>query len=83
MRVISAQRRGNPNEQTEARQYRQTRVQSISAKMADGKRGLTFGWKDGKRIRKSYFAKTREGVAMLLAEAQSRHDRGIRIALRV
>jgi integrase len=40
---------------------------------------LNLGWHDGKRVRKSFFAQTREGAAKLLAEAKSQHDRGIPI----
>src|ERR1700693_3442693 len=37
---------------------------------------LNLGWHDGKRVRKSYFAATREEVASLLAAAKTQHDRG-------
>jgi integrase len=40
---------------------------------------LNLGWHDGKRVRKSFFATTREGAAKLLADAKSQHDRGIPI----
>ncbi|MGO9450971.1 MAG: tyrosine recombinase XerC [Candidatus Binataceae bacterium] len=40
---------------------------------------LNLGWHDGKRVRKSYFASTREEVAKLLADAKSQHDKGIPI----
>ncbi len=40
---------------------------------------MNLGWHDGKRIRKSYFAATREEVARLLADAKSQHDKGIPI----
>jgi len=40
---------------------------------------LNLGWYNGKRVRKSFFASTREGVAKLLADAKSQHDRGIPI----
>jgi integrase len=40
---------------------------------------LNLGWHDGKRIRKSFFAKTREEAASLLAAAKTQHDHGIPI----
>jgi integrase len=40
---------------------------------------LNLGWHDGKRVRKSYFASTREEVAKLLADAKAQHDKGIPI----
>jgi hypothetical protein len=40
---------------------------------------LNLGWHEGKRVRKSFFATTREGVAKLLADAKSQYDRGIPI----
>ena len=40
---------------------------------------LNLGSRDGKRIRKSYFAATHDEVASLLAHAKSQHDRGIPI----
>jgi integrase len=40
---------------------------------------LNLGWHDGKRVRKSYFAATREEVASLLAAAKTQHDRGLPI----
>lgn len=40
---------------------------------------LNLGWRDGKRVRKSFFAKTREEAASLLADAKAQHDRGIPI----
>jgi len=40
---------------------------------------LNLGWHDAKRVRKSYFAATREEVAKLLAAAKAEHDRGVPI----
>ena len=40
---------------------------------------LNLGWHDGKRVRKGYFAATREDVAKLLAAAKTEHDRGVPI----
>jgi hypothetical protein len=40
---------------------------------------LNLGWHDGKRVRKGYFAATREEVAKLLAAAKTDHDRGVPI----
>jgi integrase len=40
---------------------------------------LNLGWHDGKRVRKGYFAATREEVAKLLAAAKTEHDRGVPI----
>jgi integrase len=41
---------------------------------------LNLGWHDGKRVRKGYFAATREEVAKLLAAAKTEHDRGVPIS---
>jgi integrase len=40
---------------------------------------LNLGWHEGKRVRKGYFAATREEVARLLAAAKTEHDRGVPI----
>src|ERR1700722_7082675 len=40
---------------------------------------LNLGWHDGKRVRKGYFAATREEDAKLLAAAKAEHDRGVPI----
>jgi len=40
---------------------------------------LNLGWCDGKRVRKSFFAKTREEAGSLLADAKTQHDHGIPI----
>ena len=38
---------------------------------------LNLGWIDGRRVRKSFFARTREEVAKALAAAKSEHDKGL------
>jgi integrase-like protein len=41
---------------------------------------LNLGWHEGKRVRKSYFAATREEVAKLLAAAKTENDCGVPIS---
>src|SRR5262245_45091801 len=40
---------------------------------------LNLGWRGGKRLRKSFYAATREKVAALLAKAKTAHDSGLPI----
>jgi hypothetical protein len=38
---------------------------------------LNLGWHDGKRVRKSFYAATREEAARLFADAKAQHDKGL------
>lgn len=40
---------------------------------------LNLGWNAGQRVRKSFFAATKEDAARLLAAAKAEHDRGVPI----